>query len=108
MQIREAAALEWAAAEHIRQFDHSACLNPLTNVLAGSWYLKQVMRHYKLADNPVPFGLAEYNAGRGNVLKWLSGPSATNSAAFVNNIGFPSTKAYVVKIMERYDEYRSN
>src|SRR5580658_4265077 len=37
MQIREPAALEWASAEHIRNFDHSACLNPRTNVLAGTW-----------------------------------------------------------------------
>ena len=71
MQIREPAALEWASAEHIREFDHAACLNPLTNVLAGTWYLKRVLRHYSQADDPLPFGLAEYNAGRGNVLKWL-------------------------------------
>src|SRR5580658_2028461 len=91
MQIRETAALEWASAEHLRNFDHAACLNPLTNVLAGSWYLKKMVRHYSQADDPLPFGLAEYNAGRGNVLKWLAGggPSATNSAAFIQRIGFP-------------------
>jgi soluble lytic murein transglycosylase len=106
MQIRETAALEWASAEHIRGFDHAACLNPLTNVLAGSWYLKNVLRHYSQADDPLPFGLAEYNAGRGNVLKWLAGGGATNSAAFIERIGFPGTRAYVLKIIERYEDYR--
>jgi len=106
MQIREAAASEWAAAEHIRNFDHSACADPLTNVLAGSWYLKRVLRHYNQADDPLPFGLAEYNAGRGNVLKWLAGDGATNSAAFIKRIGFPGTKAYVQKIIERYKANR--
>ena len=106
MQIRETAALEWASAEHIKDFDHMACLNPRTNVLAGSWYLERVLRHYRLADNPLPFGLAEYNAGRGNVLKWLAGASATNSAAFIQGIGFPGTKAYVQKIITRYQRYR--
>jgi len=106
MQIRETAALEWASAEHIKNFDHAACADPLTNVLAGSWYLKRVMRHYSRADNPMPFGLAEYNAGRGNVLKWMAGDSATNSAAFVKHIGYPGTRLYVQKIIERYEDNR--
>jgi soluble lytic murein transglycosylase len=106
MQIRETAALEWASAEHIRDFNHAACLDPLTNVLAGSWYLKRGLRHYGQADDPLPFGLAEYNAGRGNVLKWLAGGGATNGAAFIERIGFPSTRLYVQKIIERYQDYR--
>jgi soluble lytic murein transglycosylase len=106
MQIREPAALEWAAAEHIKDFNHADCLNPLTNVLAGTWYLKKVLRHYGRADNPLPFGLAEYNAGRGNVLKWLAGDGATNSVAFIQRIGFPGTKAYVQKIIQHYQDYR--
>jgi soluble lytic murein transglycosylase len=105
MQIREPAAMEWASAEHIDHFDHASCLDPLTNVLAGTWYLKRVLRHYGQADDPLPFGLAEYNAGRGNVLKWLAGGNATNSAIFIERIGFPSTKIYVQKIMDRYKEY---
>jgi soluble lytic murein transglycosylase len=106
MQIRPPAASEWAAAEHIKDFDPAACLDPLTNVLAGTWYLKKMLRHYNLADDPLPFGLAEYNAGRGNVLKWLAGESATNGAAFIEHIGFPGTKAYVLKIMRRYRDNR--
>jgi soluble lytic murein transglycosylase len=106
MQIREAAAMEWADAEHIKSFDHAACLNPLTNVMAGAYYLKKVSRHYSHTDNPIPYALAEYNAGRGNVLKWLTGSAATNSAVFIGQIGFPGTKAYVTAILERRDDYR--
>jgi soluble lytic murein transglycosylase len=106
MQIREPAAQEWASAEHIKDFDFKSCRDPLTNVLAGTWYLKRDLRHYSQADDPLPFGLAEYNAGRGNVLKWLAGDSATNSAAFIERIGFPGTKDYVQKIMQRYKDNR--
>jgi len=106
MQIREPAAQEWAAAEHIKDFDFSSCLDPLTNVLAGTWYLRRDLRHYGQADDPLPFGLAEYNAGRGNVLKWLAGDGATNSAAFIERIAFPGTKAYVQKIIQRYKDNR--
>jgi soluble lytic murein transglycosylase len=106
MQIRHAAAMEWAAAEHVAGFKGDDCLDPLTNVLAGTWYLRRMVRHYGQADNPLPFGLAEYNAGRRNVLKWLTGGDPTNSAVFMDQIGFPGTRAYVRAILERYDQSR--
>jgi soluble lytic murein transglycosylase len=106
MQIREAAAYEWAASEHIAAFDHADCLDPATNTLAGTWYLKQTLQRYKQADNPLPYALAEYNAGRGNVLKWRSGSALTNSASFMNQIGFPGTKAYVQSVLKRYRHYQ--
>jgi soluble lytic murein transglycosylase len=106
MQIRDAAAQEWAAAEHVSGFEHEDCLDPLTNVLAGTWYLRTMVRHYAQADNPLAFGLAEYNAGRGNVLRWLGGGEPTNSALFMDQIGFPGTRAYVRAILERYQDCR--
>jgi soluble lytic murein transglycosylase len=106
MQIRDTAAMEWAAAEHVKGFDHSDCLNPLTNVLAGTWYLRKMTRHFPKADNPLTFGLAEYNAGRGNVLKWLADTDPTNSAEFMDQIGFAGTRAYVRAILEHYKESR--
>lgn len=106
MQIREPAALEWAASEHLLPFDYTACLDPLTNTLAGSWYLKKVMHRYRQADNPLPYALAEYNAGRANVLKWRSGAAATNSGEFLDQITFPGTRAYVQSILARSDCYR--
>ena len=107
MQIREDAAREWADAEHIGGFDHEQCVNPYTNTLAGTWYLNKLLRRYSRADDPIPFALADYNAGRGNVLKWLTNSAATNSAAFVGQIAFPGTKAYVLAVQERYRRYRS-
>jgi peptidoglycan lytic transglycosylase len=106
MQLQETAAREWADAEHIRPFEHEHCFNPLTNTLAGTWYLRKLLRRYGHTDNPVPYALADYNAGRGNVLKWNSGEAATNSAAFVKQIGFPGTKAYVKSVIARYQHYR--
>ena len=57
-------------------------------------------------DNPLPYALADYNAGRGNVLKWNHDAAATNSAAFLGQIGFPGTRHYVKSVMQRYDHYR--
>src|SRR5205814_1730914 len=107
MQIREKAAREWADAERLSGFEHAQCVDPFTNTLAGTWYLRKLLQRYNRADDPIPFALADYNAGRGNVLKWTTNSAATNSAAFMDQIGFPGTKAYILAIRKRYQHYRS-
>lgn len=106
MQIQEIAAQEWADAEHIPTFVHEDCFDPLTNTLAGTWYLKKLLKRYARTDNPVPYALADYNAGRGNVLKWNNGAAATNSALFMEQIKFPGTRQYIKSIVRRRDWYR--
>lgn len=107
MQLRELAAQEWADAEGITRFVHEHCFDPATNTLAGAWCLRKLLRRYAQTDNPVPYALADYNAGRANVLKWNHGPAVTNSALFLGQIGFPGTRRYVKTVMLRYDWYRS-
>ena len=106
MQLREDSAQEWADAERIEGFQHEHCLDPLTNTMAGAFYLKKLLRRYAQTDNPLPYALADYNAGRGNVLKWTGGEAATNSVLFAAQIGFPGTREYVASVMRRYERYR--
>jgi soluble lytic murein transglycosylase-like protein len=40
------------------------------------------------------------------VLKWNTAEASTNSAVFIEQIGFPGTKAYVKSVMQRYERYR--
>lgn len=105
MQIRAAAAQEWAAAERLHSFAHQACLDPATNTLAGAWYLKKISKRYHQTDNPIAYALADYNAGRGNVVKWQTGRALTNSAAFVKQIEFPGTRDYVRAVLRRAERY---
>jgi soluble lytic murein transglycosylase len=105
MQVQEEAAREWADAEHLRGFDHQQCIDRNTNTLAGTWYLRKLLNRYSQTDDPVPYALADYNAGRGNVLKWTKGEAATNSAAFIDQIGFPGTRNYVRSVIRRYQRY---
>ncbi len=107
MQLREEAAQEWADAEGVDGFDHEHCLDARTNILAGTWYLKKLLKRYQQTDDPVPYALADYNAGRGNVLKWFNGPGATNSVAFLEQIAFPGTKEYVQSVMRQREKYGS-
>jgi len=105
MQLQETAAIEWADAGKIADFDHSQCLDPRTNVLAGTYYLHRLLQRYSQTDDPVPYALADYNAGRTRVLKWSTGAAATNSASFIEQIGFPATRDYVVQVMRRRIRY---
>jgi peptidoglycan lytic transglycosylase len=106
MQLQEEPALEWASAEHLDQFQHEQCLDPGTNTLAGTWYFRKLLRRYTQTDNPLPYALADYNAGRGNVLRWEQGAAVTNSAAFIARITFPGTRNYVRSVMRRYAHYQ--
>jgi soluble lytic murein transglycosylase len=106
MQLRYDAAAEWAGAEQCTNFMHETCLDPRTNTLAGTFYLAKLLKRYLKTDNPLPYALADYNAGRGNVLKWNTGEAATNSAVFITQIGFPGTSNYVLSVMERAEHYR--
>lgn len=106
MQIQAPAASEWAAAEHVQNFAHEHCFDPGTNTLAGTFYLAKLLKRYAHTDNPIPYALADYNAGRGNLLKWNGGAAATNSAVFMGQIGFPGTRTYVKAIQRRYAFYK--
>lgn len=106
MQVGPLAAEEWAKAARIRGFQHADLLDPARNARAGAWYLAKLMRRYPQADVPEVFALADYNAGRVHVLRWLKGTSATNSQEFLAQIDFPGTRDYVNAVIARRDYYR--
>jgi soluble lytic murein transglycosylase len=105
MQITEIAAGEWADAERVKNFSVEQLVDPATNAFAGTYYLGKLLKRYPRADNPIPFALADYNAGRTHVLRWGKGVAATNSAAFLATMDFPGTKSYIQAIMRRRLHY---
>jgi hypothetical protein len=93
-----AAALEGVETEKAYPVPEEHLFHPGTNALAGTWYLCKLLRRYQGLGDPLPYALAECNAGRANVLKWVQGPAATNSSAFVENVGYPGAKDYLLSI----------
>lgn len=106
MQIMEPTARDWAKAQNRTLVFQTELFDPQLNIDCGAWYLRKLLSRYTRTDNPLPYALADYNAGRANVLKWIGGPAATNSTAFIQNMGFPSTREYVMAVMERHAHYR--
>ncbi|MFM1941370.1 MAG: Soluble lytic murein transglycosylase [Verrucomicrobiota bacterium] len=108
MQIQEMAAIDWSSSQGIVGFEAEHLIDPTTNIMAGTWYLSRLSQRYQSADNPLAYTLADYNAGRSNVRKWIKFPGAdTNSATFLEHIEFPSTRHYVGSVLERLEHYRS-
>jgi soluble lytic murein transglycosylase len=105
MQIMESTAKDWASADHRLLVFHSEMLDRRKNTQCGAWYLRRLLGRYNQTDNRMAYALADYNAGRGNVLKWMQGPAATNSAVFLETMPFPGTREYVRAILERRERY---
>ena len=106
MQIREPAAFEWADYEKFSSFNHEEITDPQKNILCGSFYLSKLLKRYTQTDNPVPYALADYNAGRSHVLRWNKGAAKTNSTAFIAQIDYPGTREYAVNVMQQYERYK--
>jgi len=111
MQIMEPAAEDWAKAEKMETFVPTDLLDPKVNIEAGTWYLSRALAHWKDKVDPVSFALAEYNAGRGRVKRWVkdSGQGDTAQAEDLQTaMDFPGTKSYVAVIRSRADYYKAH
>ena len=107
MQIRAEAAGEWARAEKIPSVTQEQLFDPVTNTLAGTWYLGKLLKRYQKTDDPLPYALADYNAGRSHVLRWSKGAATTNNTLFIEQMDYPSTRKYVKTVLRRYEYYRT-
>ncbi|TAN38719.1 MAG: lytic transglycosylase domain-containing protein [Verrucomicrobia bacterium] len=102
MQVTETAAREWAEAAGRPPLARAELFQPATNIEVGAWYLARAVRRWSAARaDPLPFALAEYNAGRSNAMRWAAncGPNSTD---YLRCITYPSTQRYVRDILKRY------
>ncbi|MGI8819540.1 MAG: lytic transglycosylase domain-containing protein [Chthoniobacterales bacterium] len=107
MQVTEPAAREWVQENKVENFRVEELFDPKVNVQAGTWYLARAIQHWKNQADPVPFALAEYNAGASRAQRWAGGDGAVmDPEDFRSRIDFPGTRNYVDSIMARYEFYK--
>ena len=108
MQVSEKAAGEWAQQNRVADFRAEELFDPKVNLRAGSWYLARAMQHWRNQNDPVPFALAEYNAGASRATRWAGGDDEAVIPVknFRHNIDFPGTHNYVDSIMARLAFYK--
>jgi soluble lytic murein transglycosylase len=109
MQVGEAAAQDWARVEKVETFVPTDLFDAKTNLEIGMWYFSRALDRWSAKDDPVPFALAEYNAGRVRVDRWVAetgrGDQA-NSHDLLATIDFPTTRKYIDDITSRHRLYQ--
>ena len=110
MQVGEAAAKDWATAEKLETFVPTDLFDARNNLEAGTWYLRRALNRWKGKDRPLAFALAEYNAGRTRVDRWIAATNMGDQATaddLLGAIDYPSTRRYVEEVTRRMDFYRN-
>lgn len=102
MQITPDTA-RWAAEKmKLENFSLDMLLNPETNIKMGCWYLSNLKDEFKETD----LILAAYNAGRGNVQKWLKDSDHSADGKSLYYIPYGETDKYVKKVNLFYKVYK--
>ena len=112
MQVTPAVGREWAAetgmrelSEQMRRDPASALRDPERNIQVGCWYLEKIGKDYRDTPGAEPRVVAAYNAGPSRAAEWnrvAPGARPLTAEEFVARIDFPTTRAYVTNILERY------
>jgi soluble lytic murein transglycosylase len=101
MQLEPPTAREYARKLSMK-YSARLLTNPESNIRLGTAFL---------ADSVKQFGelhlvLATYNAGGGNVRRWVADRPGLENAEFIDDIPFPQTQQYVKKILGTAEDYR--
>ena len=102
MQIMEATAVETANKIDLN-FIKEDLFNPELNIKIGIKYFTTLLEKYK---NNYNLAIIAYNAGIGNVDKWMADGTINAEGTDLENIPFKETNNYVRKILRDYKIYK--
>ncbi len=85
----------------VEGFETEMLKAPATNIQMGCWYLNYLLDRF---DGNLPHALAAYNAGPGNVSKWLEDPACAQDGV-LREIPFEETRNYVERVERAYAVY---
>ena len=102
MQIMEDTAIETAKKMNL-EVTQKDLFNPETNIKIGLKYFTELLDKY---NNNYHLAIIAYNAGIGNVDKWLEKEIIKEDASDLENVPFKETNNYVRKILRDYDIYK--
>lgn len=100
MQIMYPTAVDVAKVLNIN-IDEQKILDPEINIMLGTKYISMLISKY----NDLSLALAAYNAGSGNVDKWIEDGIIKSNGEDIENIPFKETNNYVRKILRDYKIY---
>lgn len=102
MQVTEQTA-KWCVDRFELDISSENLYNPDTNIHIGCAYMDFLIDVF---DGELQTAVAAYNAGQGNVKKWLSDERYSLDGKTLKQIPFEETKNYVEKVLKRYEIYK--
>ena len=118
MQITPAVGRDWATETGMKDLERQMAQDPALqlrdperNIQIGCWYLEKIYEQYRDTPDAEARMIAAYNAGPSRAAEWnkvTAGQSQLSGEQFINNIDIPSTRAYVVSILERYRKLKGH
>lgn len=100
MQLLETTAEETAQELGLQEIDLT---DEETNINIGTKYFSELLDKY---DGNYMLSLAAYNAGQGNVDRWIEQGIITREGDNLENIPFKETNMYVRKVSRDYEIYK--
>lgn len=100
MQLMENTATELLEKELM--ISQEEIFEPKNNIMLGTKYYAYLYETY----NNTELALAAYNAGPGNVNKWIEEKIIESDGSNIENIPFKETNMYVRKIINNYKIYK--
>jgi len=102
MQIAQITA-DWAAEElPLENYSYADIHEPELNILIGCWFLDKLNKQFGGDADTV---LAAYNAGSGNVSKWLNSDEYSKDGVALDYAAFGETRAYIKKVNDNIKIY---
>ena len=103
MQIKKTTA-DWAASKiNLIDYDYNKIFDPEININIGCWYINNLLKQF---NNNYKLALCAYNAGSGNVSRWLLDKKYSRDHINLNYIPFKETRNYIKRIMLHKKIYR--
>ena len=96
MQLMPSTARNVASSLGMKRPRKSDILRVENNIRFGTQYLRNVMNRF---DNNVALAAAAYNAGPGNVKKWLPRDQTMEADLWVETVPFKETRNYVQAVL---------
>lgn len=103
MQLMPTTAADIARRMGMHDFNPQDVWDPDVNIAMGAFYLNWLYARY---NGDITLMLAAYNAGLGNVDRWLANPELSEDGISIDTIPFPETHNYVVRVGQFRHIYR--
>ena len=101
MQLMYSTAEELADKVDI-ELNEQNVLDPDININLGTMYISNLIQKYE----NINLALAAYNAGSGNVDRWIEDGTLKSDGSNIENVPFTETNNYVRKILRDYEIYK--